>query len=331
MKSKTLLTSQKPFYKGNMHAHSTFSDGSQTPWELKALYKSHGYSFIAITDHEVVYDHSYLDDDGFITITGAEYGIKEDITKSVFKNPDMKVCHLNLYAKEQHNAQSICYCPKLDRYSDAGQKEILIQKYGSDDRAYGAEGISNLIKNLNDANFFVAYNHPGWSLENSTDYLGYEGLWGVEIYNHACNLMGINSYEIKAHDNFHRAGKRVFASCGDDNHDKDKSLGAFVMVNCETLTYKNIISALLNGDFYSSHGPLINELYIENGKVKIKCSDAKRISYSTRGRRSEAVNALRGEYLTEAEFEICDADVYFRISVTDEQGNHADTQSYYIE
>ena len=124
MKSKTLLTSQKPFYKGNMHAHSTFSDGSQTPWELKALYKSHGYSFIAITDHEVVYDHSYLDDDGFITITGAEYGIKEDITKSVFKNPDMKVCHLNLYAKEQHNAQSICYCPKLDRYSDAGQKLV---------------------------------------------------------------------------------------------------------------------------------------------------------------------------------------------------------------
>ena len=73
---KVLLTSQKAFYKGNMHCHSTLSDGKMTPEELKEHYKKHGYSFLAITDHEHVNNNSYLDDEEFITITSAEIAIK---------------------------------------------------------------------------------------------------------------------------------------------------------------------------------------------------------------------------------------------------------------
>lgn len=331
MSKSILLTSKKNFYKGNMHAHSTLSDGTQTPEELKMLYKSNGYSFIAITDHEVVYDNSYLDDDEFITITSSEYGIKQYPEKSVFKTPDMKVCHLNIYAKNQHNADTICYCPHLDRYSSPEQKQSLIEKHGNNSRIYGAEGINELIKSINDAGFFVAYNHPKWSVENCFDYISYDGLWGVEIYNHACHISGIHSYDINAHDNFNRIGKKVFATCGDDNHATHSSCGAFVMVNCDTLNYDNIIASLLNGNFYTSHGPRVYELYVENEKVNVKCSNAKRISYSTSGRRASAVNAESNRYINEAIFEIKDTDVYFRISIMDEHGNYADTQIYYVK
>jgi len=331
MSKMVLLTPEKKFFKGNMHAHSTLSDGKQTPEELKKLYKAHGYSFIAITDHEVVYDNSYLDDEEFITITGAEYGIKEDPNKSVFRNPDMKVCHLNIYAKDQHNADTVCYCEHLDIYSKPEIREPLIEKYGKVERVYGAEGINELIRKVNEAGFFVAYNHPKWSVENCLDYIGYEGLWGVEIYNHACHLSGTFSYDINAHDNYHRVGKKVFATCGDDNHVNATSCGGFVMVNCDKLSYDDIIAALLKGDFYSSHGPYINELYVENGKVTVKCSDAKRISYSTSGRRAMAVNAEAHEYVNEATFDIMDNDIYFRIDIMDEYGNRADTQAYYVK
>ncbi len=46
MSKKVLLTKSINFYKGNLHAHSTFSDRKQTPEELKELYKANGYSFI---------------------------------------------------------------------------------------------------------------------------------------------------------------------------------------------------------------------------------------------------------------------------------------------
>lgn len=330
MKRKELITSSKSFFKGNLHAHSTLSDGTQTPDELKKLYKANGYSFIAITDHEVLYDNSYLDDDEFITITSAEYGIKEFPDISTFGKENIKVCHLNVYAKQQHNLNNISYNEPLDHYSLPEKKKQLLKNFGSTDRIYNVNAINKLIKDLNDAGFFVAYNHPRWSMENYSDYCGYEGLWGVEIYNHACTRNGLYSYDTNVHHDFHTLGKRVFASCGDDNHKEADCLGAFVMVNCDSLSYDNIISALLNGDFYSSQGPLIYDIYVEDNKVTVRCSNANRISYSTLGRRCKAYNAEGNDLLTEATFDICDSDVYFCIDIQDVNGNHAVSQAYYI-
>ena len=102
------------------------------------------------------------------------------------------------------------------------------------------------------------------------------------------------------------------------------------MVNTEELTYENIINALLNGNFYSSTGPEIFELYVDGNFVHIKCSDAKHITYSTRGRRSAIKNADKDSCITEATFEIQDIDEYFRLDVIDEYGRRANTQAYYI-
>ncbi len=38
--------------KGNLHAHSTFSDGLRQPAEVIAAYEALGYDFLAITDHQ---------------------------------------------------------------------------------------------------------------------------------------------------------------------------------------------------------------------------------------------------------------------------------------
>ncbi len=41
-----------PLLRGNLHAHTTFSDGVRSPAALIAEYESLGYDFLAITDHE---------------------------------------------------------------------------------------------------------------------------------------------------------------------------------------------------------------------------------------------------------------------------------------
>ncbi len=41
--------------RGDLHIHTTFSDGRQTPEVVSANYRSHGYDFFAITDHHRYY------------------------------------------------------------------------------------------------------------------------------------------------------------------------------------------------------------------------------------------------------------------------------------
>lgn len=41
------------WYKGNVHLHSTYSDGGKTPTELAELYAQAGYSFLSLADHWV--------------------------------------------------------------------------------------------------------------------------------------------------------------------------------------------------------------------------------------------------------------------------------------
>ena len=40
------------FQKGNIHCHSTFSDGNLFPEMLKYSYKHHGFDFLVVTDHD---------------------------------------------------------------------------------------------------------------------------------------------------------------------------------------------------------------------------------------------------------------------------------------
>src|SRR3989442_13147225 len=48
-----------PWLRGNLHAHTTFSDGVKEPAQLIAEYEALGYDFLAITDHENWIDDSY--------------------------------------------------------------------------------------------------------------------------------------------------------------------------------------------------------------------------------------------------------------------------------
>ena len=66
------------FWRGNLHTHSTRSDGVLEPAEVCRRYKAEGYDFIALTDHFIgLYDYPITDttdfrDAEFTTILGAE-------------------------------------------------------------------------------------------------------------------------------------------------------------------------------------------------------------------------------------------------------------------
>lgn len=66
---KSLFPDGGVWLKGNIHSHSTVSDGMFSPRELAELYRDHGYAFLAMTDHNVLVSHSELPEDQIILLT----------------------------------------------------------------------------------------------------------------------------------------------------------------------------------------------------------------------------------------------------------------------
>ncbi|MDP2700984.1 MAG: PHP domain-containing protein, partial [Candidatus Rokubacteria bacterium] len=66
-----------PLLKGNLHAHTTFSDGRRPVAEVVERYRELGYDFLAITDHDDRIGDDYWfnipsGDDGMLVLTGVE-------------------------------------------------------------------------------------------------------------------------------------------------------------------------------------------------------------------------------------------------------------------
>ena len=159
-----LISKDKPLFKANLHCHSTCSDGRCTPEELKAAYKSRGYSILAITDHEYLLDHSDLNDENFLTITGYEISVNE---LSDQPNQFRRTCHLNLLAKEPHNTKHVCFHPQYIWCGDKSLIPGLEYIGGLYERDYSPECVNDIIKTAKENGFLVSYNHPHWSLETN--------------------------------------------------------------------------------------------------------------------------------------------------------------------
>jgi hypothetical protein len=70
--SSPYLNSHVNWLKGNLHAHTTESDGARPPQEVIDSYAAHGYDFLCISDHDVLVDPSKLDSRGMTLIPGNE-------------------------------------------------------------------------------------------------------------------------------------------------------------------------------------------------------------------------------------------------------------------
>ncbi len=331
---RVYIDKEARFFRANLHTHSTFSDGRLTPEEIKEEYAKRGYSIVAFTDHEHIIDQSHLSDENFLAITGCEVAIKEFADQSTLKNYNMRVTHLNFYALDPHNTVTPCYNSVYDHFTKPDFAS-MIRYEGEFQREYSAEGINEIISRAREAGFIVSYNHPTWSLETACDYINYDGLFAVEIYNHGA-YRGIGFDDERVLDDFWRAGKPVLCTACDDSHrvlpddERSDAFGGWVWICARSLSYKDVMNALIRGDFYASCGPEIESLMVEDDLVKVQFSDCVRANLLTGGRRTDFACAKRGETINYAEFPLRESDGYFRITLTDKAGKKAWTQVYEI-
>jgi hypothetical protein len=67
------------FQRGSLHAHSSRSDGDTAPRALYSWYRSHGYQFAMVTDHNVFTDPAAYGDlqrEDFLLLGGEEVSMR---------------------------------------------------------------------------------------------------------------------------------------------------------------------------------------------------------------------------------------------------------------
>lgn len=333
---KYLIPHEGNFYKANLHMHTTISDGKATPEEVKAAYKAQGYSIVAYTDHNVLLSHRELCDDDFLAITSFEKDIS--LPTPTGKWEYVKTAHLNFYAMEQDNLA----CPTLNPDAVWGNARDHITEQMRDvhyTAEYSTEGLNEAIGLGNEEGFLVSLNHPVWSLQNYSDYIGLKGIWGVEVYNTGCFVAGWPDV-VNPIDDLLRVGENVFPLATDDAHrsadDAGDYFGGYVMVKAPSLNYGEVMTALKRGDFYASTGQEIKEIYVENGKLVVECAPALAVEFTTERRHCKRIKGKGELHLTRADFDLGGyldgvsdlANAYVRVTVTGYDGSKAYSRAF---
>lgn len=331
-----LISPAKKQYKANLHCHSTLSDGKKTPEELKDIYRSHGYSVLSITDHELTQQHNDLSEPDFLMLTGYEAYIRP--SAGCVYNRFAPEVHLNLFARDPENETLICYNKASTRYATDEKREQMVKAGSQRTREYTPEYVNEFIATAKENGYLVAYNHPYWSMESEADILAYEGCFSMEMCNYSSYVTNRLEYNGAVYDKMLCAGKHIFCHSGDDNHNKFPvghpncdSLGAFTMIMADELTYDNVINAMENGEMYSSMGPIFKEVSLECDTLHVECSEVSSIHVYFGSKTPKFIYAEPGQTLTSADFTIDAEARYIRVSVFDREGKAADTRGFFRE
>lgn len=235
----------KHWYKGNLHSHTTNSDGKLTPWEAAELYKRNGYHFLCFSEHDKFTDYrSLFDAEDFLILPGLEASAALCEAKGTGRKK--KVHHIHGILGTEAMQKEARARGTLFSHMEMFPSELY---YGEWDGQAAADRLSDELRGRG---CFTTYNHPVWSRVREDEFLNTKGIWAVEIYNYNTVNESGTGYDTLHWDEMLRAGKRVFGFASDDNHNEglfDDSCGGYVMVNADCLSHEEIVNNLLIGNY----------------------------------------------------------------------------------
>jgi hypothetical protein len=147
----------------------------------------------------------------------------------------------------------------------------------------------------------------------------------VETYNVNAALAWPDQAEGRyAADALLARGHRLHVTAGDDAHwhDPRDRFGAWVEVRAAERSPEALLAALEAGAYYSTQGPRIDDVRVEDGRVHVACSPARAVALTgIHGWRSDVAIA---EELTEATLDLGRLrSPFWRLTVTDAAGRRA--------
>ncbi|WP_155832356.1 PHP domain-containing protein [Butyrivibrio sp. MC2013] len=276
------------WYKGNMHMHTTRSDGRVSPDVARQIYKDAGYDFIAITDHWKA-SVNIEAQDGFLELAGAEYDTGDMVTKPI------------------HHIVGVGMTEPVDL------------------ALYHMHPVEDIIDKVRQAGGIAIYAHPAWSLMDPWDITKLKGIVAAEVWNSVSDTPSGNGRRADSSQYFDLWGTRgiyIPAMAADDSHQyRGEETVGFTMVKAAELTRQAILDAIVKGHFYASQGPRIISITRTDNRIHLCCSDAAEAYFVSNNIWSDQrVQDVRGG---EAWYDFNSIDTYVRIELRDEEGRMA--------
>ena len=304
------------WYKGNVHTHSLWSDGDDFPEMIMEWYKSRGYHFISLSDHNIL-------------AAGEKW---KEVPKHPFRQRRFKE-YLQKYGPQwvEHKTDSAGrisvrlktleeYRPLFEQKDSflIIQAEEITDKFNNKPVHIGAVNVQELVppqgggsvtevmQNNLDAVWaqrartgqpmFPHINHPnfGWAVKLE-DMLPLRGERFFEVYNghpHVHNYgdsatMGMEELWDRLLIHYLRAGKPLlYGLATDDSHHyleygvgKSNPGRGWLMVRARELTPAALIEAMEKGDFYASTGVELLEAAFKKRTLEIEVAPEAGVTY----------------------------------------------------
>ncbi|MEH7829528.1 PHP domain-containing protein [Gemmobacter denitrificans] len=288
------------FWRGNLHTHSTLSDGVLPPEDVCRRYRAEGYDFLALTDHFIgAYGYPIADTlpfraPGFTTLLGAE-----------------------LHSGPMRNGE-------LWHILAVGLQPDFAPGHAPDFHVHpGMETGPEIAARAVAAGAFVAIAHPQWSGLTLEDARSVTAAHAVEIYNHGCATGADRADGAALADLLLSEGRRLSVIATDDAHFSEPDhFGGWVMVKAEENTPEALLAALKAGAFYSSQGPDLRDIVLEGDRLQVESSAVVTVIVQGQG---TAAQALHGQSMTRADLVLgrCAASPWLRVTVIDAAGRRA--------
>ena len=236
------FSSDGQFYRGNLHGHSTNSDGDLTPEQHCRFYQQAGYDFVCLSDHFrykyefLISDTSPFRKDDFTTIIGAEL--------HTGRMGSGEIWHF------------LAVGLPLD-FEPPSETETA----------------PDMAARALNAGAFLAYAHPEWNSLTLEDALSMpEGMHAVEVFNTASFTKGRGEGSALL-DQLLNSGRRPCAIAVDDVHRYHRdALGGWVMVKAVENTPEALLQSLKRGLFYASTGADLINVERHGDFLHVECS-----------------------------------------------------------
>jgi len=281
------------WHKGNLHTHTTNSDGERTPEAACAWFRDQGYSFVHLTDHDAVTSQDMFVPGRFIVIPGCEVQAGRNELGHPF--------HLVGLGLER---------PLAEAQRQDTQTAIDLM------RAAGSE---------------VIIAHPYWSGHTIRDLEPLQGYLGLEVWNTLCELLNGKGHSGVVWDDLLARGRRLLAIAVDDAHWQLPDFGqGWVMVRVARLRADEVLGAVGQGRFYSSSGPAIRDLRLEGRTIWVQCDEAAGICFVSESAHGQCLR-VSAQLVTEAEATLPDYATYVRVVCIDNRGRRAWTNPIFFD
>lgn len=284
-----MFENEGKWFRGNLHMHTTVSDGRLDPISAREEYRKAGYDFIAVTDHWQMSENVPSKDGSMLELSGVEYDTGDMVHTKVFHILGIGM-NRPAFETKDHN--------------------IPPQK---------------IIDSIREAGGIAILAHPTWSIMNPDDISKCKGIAGAEIYNTVSNVDYFNGRRSDASHYFdiwadNGCLVRPFAS--DDCHMYEgEQTQNFIMVKAKELTREAILSAIEKGDFYASQGPEFVAIRRSGDTIAVECRGAEKILFlSNCVWDSQRVQEGKNGF---ARYTFSGVDKYVRVELISEDGKMA--------